>query len=199
MPKFVDPYLDQDTGVLRNLVGAKTQKELDQIEADYVFTVDALRGFSEVKPTRDLRELCAIHKALFGDIYDWAGKTRTVDIRKNAKGSEFFLIHSKILMASDYVFGELRSENFLHNLEKEQFIERLAYFYDQLNFIHPFREGNGRTQRIFWSRVAESAGYTIDWDRVRGKENDIASKLAAEKMDLSLLVKMFRKIVTKNA
>ena len=70
------------------------------------------------------------------------------------------------------------------------------YYYDQLNFIHPFREGNGRTQRVFWNRVAKDAGYRLDWDAVVGQENDNASKLAAEKMDLSGLEYMFIKIVT---
>jgi cell filamentation protein len=69
------------------------------------------------------------------------------------------------------------------------------YFYDQLNYIHPFREGNGRAQRVFWSRVAQDGGYEIDWDRIVGAENDVASKLAAEQMDLSKLEAMFAKIV----
>ncbi len=75
------------------------------------------------------------------------------------------------------------------------FIERLAYFYDQLNYIHPFREGNGRTQRIFWTRVAHDAGYEISWDKIAGDENYEASRLGAEEMDLSGLIAMFRKIV----
>jgi cell filamentation protein len=75
-------------------------------------------------------------------------------------------------------------------------VKRLAYYYDQLNFIHPFREGNGRTQRIFWTRVARDAGYEIDWDAATGDENDEASRVAAEEMDLSNLEAMFRRIVT---
>ena len=65
----------------------------------------------------------------------------------------------------------------------------------QLNYIHPFREGNGRVQRIFWSRVAYDARYEIVWGKVIGDENDEASRLAAETMDLSALSAMFKKIV----
>jgi cell filamentation protein len=118
-----------------------------------------------------------------------------VDIRKNVPGAEYFLVKSKIFTASEYVFGELAKENNLTGLDKEKFVERLAYFYDQVNFIHPFREGNGRTQRVFFSRIAKDVGFEIDWDLIVGEENDKASRLAAEKMDLHLLIEMFNKIV----
>ena len=83
----------------------------------------------------------------------------------------------------------------LQGLSKDEFINRLAYFYDQLNYIHPFREGNGRAQRVFWTRLAKDANYEIDWSLVVGDENDEASRIAAETMDLSKLEVMFAKIV----
>lgn len=132
---------------------------------------------------------------MFKGVYDWAGCIRTVDIRKNTESTEFFLIVAKIGDAANYVFTELAKENYLKGLSKEKFIKRLAYFYDQLNYIHPFREGNGRAQRVFWSRVAKGAGYEIDWSLIVGDENDEASRLAAEDMDTSKLENMFRKIV----
>jgi len=124
--------------------------------------------------------------------------SRTVDIRKNDDGSEFFLPFSNILDAGNYVFTELAKENRLKGLGREVFTKRLAHYYDQLNYIHPFREGNGRTQRIFWSRVARDAGYNIDWDAVMDGENDVASRLAAETMDLSGLEAMFARIVIES-
>jgi cell filamentation protein len=148
-----------------------------------------------IRRTNDAAELLAIHKQLFGNVYDWAGQIRTVDIRKNADGAEYFLIVAKIPTALDFVFNELANENQLRGLDKKQFIARLAYFYDQLNYIHPFREGNGRAQRVFWSRVAHDAGYSIDWNKVVGDENDRASRLAAETLDLSALEKMFGEII----
>lgn len=191
MSEFIDPYLDPDTKILRNLVGAKTYDKLYKAEAD-----SAMYGELEIENiphTHDLEELCAIHKALFGAIYDWSGKTRTVDIRKNEAGSEFFLIVSKIPTGCDYVFNELKQNNYLRDLDRPDFIAKLAYFYDQLNYIRPFREGNGRTQRVFWSRVVKDAGYQIDWSKITREENDTASKIAAKTQDLSLLIELLNK------
>lgn len=191
----IDPYLDEDTGILRNLLGAKTSQDLDHREAQIVYANEMILGYSHIMRSNNFDELSAIHKWLFGDIYDWAGKIRTVDIKKNSEQAEFFLPKSKIVDASRYVFNELLSENALEGLSLNAFVKRLAYHYDQLNYIHPFREGNGRAQRIFWSRVVNSAGYEIDWSGTVGVENDEASRLAAEEMDRSALESMFKRIV----
>jgi len=191
----VDPYYDDSIGDLRNLLGAKSPDELEKLEPQIVFANELELESTGVPRTDDLTELLLIHKQLFNGVYDWAGQIRTVDIRKNASDAEYFLIVSKIYDAANYVFTELAKESNLKGLSKENFVKRLAYFYDQLNYIHPFREGNGRTQRVFWNRVAKDADYEIDWSDVVGNENDEASKVAAEKMDRSALEVMFTKIV----
>ncbi len=195
MPDFVDPYFDDSLGTLRNLLGAKSPEELRKLEPQIVFANELELESINIPRTNDLAELLAIHAQLFKGVYDWAGKVRTVDIKKNENDSEYFLIVSKIADAASYVFGELAKEHNLMGLSVDLFTERLAYFYDQLNYIHPFREGNGRTQRIFWTRVARDAGYEIKWDEVIGDENDEASRLAAEELDVSALKAMFIKIV----
>ena len=81
MAEFVDPYLDPETGVLRNLVGARTQTALDTAEGDLTFTRLVQLMDHPVRPTGDLHELRAIHAHLFQDLYPWAGQLRTVDIR----------------------------------------------------------------------------------------------------------------------
>lgn len=192
---FVDPYTDEETGILRNLLGAKSQEELQELEPQIVFANQLELEAVAIPRTNDLDELLLIHGQLFKNAYDWAGQIRTVDIKKSDEGSEFFLIVSKIQDAAQYVFAELAKENNLKGLDRSDFVKRLAHYYDQLNFIHPFREGNGRTQRIFWTRVAQDAGYDIDWDGVVGDENDEASRLAAEEMNLSALEAMFAKII----
>lgn len=195
MPDFVDPYFDDSIGTLRNLLGAKSTQELKKVEPQIVFANELELQSISIPRTNDLVELLAIHAQLFKGVYDWAGQVRKVDIKKPYDDSEYFLIVSKIIDASNYVFGELSGEKNLMNLPIDKFVKRLAYFYDQLNYIHPFREGNGRAQRIFWTRVARNAGYEINWDKVVGDENDEASKLAAEELDRSALEKMFTKIV----
>lgn len=192
MAELTDPYLDPDTGVLRNSVGAGDREELARAEADLVFARTVQLDSSEIAETRDLAELQAIHRHLFQDVYPWAGEVRTVDIRITAEG---FLPVVALDRAAGIAAMDLKSERYLRGMPREQFVARLAHHYDQFNYIHPFREGNGRTQRVFWSRVARTAGWELDWTRVDGKINDHASQVAAEKRDLGPLTEMFEQVV----
>lgn len=79
---------------------------------------------------------------------------------------------------------------------RERFVERLAHHYDALNYVHPFWEGNGRTQRVFWSRVARDAGWWLDWRLTGSERNDTASRVAAERGDLAPLRQMLDDVVT---
>ncbi len=191
---FTDPYIDPDIGILRNLVGSTTDKELREAEGNIVTLAEI--SLENIPHTIDLVELQKIHKSLFGKIYDWAGELRTVDIRKGSE--EYFLERGYLKNGAKYVFEELHKENCLKDLNRDNFVKRIAYFYEQLNFIHPFREGNGRTQRIFWQRVANEAGYKIDWSKVVGKELDSASLIGRVENDLKPLEEMFNKIVSLN-
>lgn len=190
-----DPYFDENIGDLRNLLGAQSSEELQELEPQIVFANELELESVGIARTNDLVELLAIHRQLFKNVYDWAGIIRTVDIKKDSS-SDYFLPVSKINDAAQYVFKELAQENCLSGLDKTNFPKRIAYFYDQLNYIHPFREGNGRTQRIFWNRVSRDAGYEINWDAVIGDQNNEASREAAESMNLSKLEDMFKKITT---
>ena len=194
MPGFVDPYADPATGILRNLGGAATQDDLDQIEADVVQSRTVDLSQQRIKATRDLIELRAIHRYLFQDVYAWAGDLRTVDIRKNVEGSEYFVPVSLIERAATFTATELAEDNQLRGMNHSTFTARLAHHYDQLNYIHPFREGNGRTQRVFWDRVARDAGWRLTCLAVTGEVNDNASRIASEKQDLAPLIEMFDSI-----
>lgn len=149
MPEFVDPYIDSETGILRNLVGATTYSELRKAEGDIVALSEI--SLDNIPHIVNLTELQEIHRKLFNKIYDWAGELRTVNIRKGSE--EYFLDYSYLENGANFVFEELSKENYLQGLNREDLVKRLAYFYEQLNFIHPFREGNGRTQRVFWQRT----------------------------------------------
>lgn len=194
MPDFVDPYIDPQSGILRNLVRATTYLELRKAEGDIV-TLSEI-SLDSVPHTVDLTELQRIHRSLFGKIYDWAGELRTVNIRKGSE--EYFLDYAYLENGAKFVFEELRKENYMQGLKRKDFVKRLAYFYEQLNFIHPFREGNGRTQRIFWQRVANEAGYKIDWSKVIGEELDNASLIGRTENNLEPLEIMFKKIADLN-
>ncbi|MFZ2964438.1 MAG: Fic family protein [Rhodoglobus sp.] len=196
MAEVVDPYLDPDTGLLRNLVGARTQSALDAAEGALVFARAVQLVNHPVRPTGDLDEFRAIHRHLFQDVYDWAGKTRTVDIRKNVDGAEVFLPVSMIDRATMFAAEELRRDNMLSGMNRDQFIDRLSYHYDQWNYVHPWREGNGRCQRVFWSRVASDAGWNLDWRPVQGAVNDAACRAAAERREFAPLRVMFDQVVS---
>ncbi len=198
MPEqFVDPYLDSATGVLRNLLGASTYAELRNAEGEFV----ALRMnefFERPIPrmTGTLNDFCVLHQTLFQDIYDWAGKVRTVEIRKNTDGAEYFLPSANIPLGMEWSRTELEKDGMLAGMYLCDFARHLAYHYDNYNFVHPFREGNGRVQRLFWTLLCHEAGYDLDWRTVSGKENDEASRLAAENRDLRALEDIFKRIST---
>ena len=135
--------------------------------------------------TGDRAHLQAIHRVLFDGVFDWAGQFRTTDIDK--QGTDF-VPAVEVETAIDQVFAELAAENLLRGLPREQFIGRLAHYYARLNQIHPFREGNGRTQRLFWGQVALHAGWYVDFVRMSKAANDEASRVASQEGNLEPLV-----------
>lgn len=72
--ELLDPYLDPETGILRNLVGARARDSLDDAEGSLSFARLVQLMGRPPKSTGDLAELCAIHRHLFQDLYDWAGQ-----------------------------------------------------------------------------------------------------------------------------
>jgi cell filamentation protein len=189
-----DPYLDPATGILINLVGATTEQELSAAEADLSSARLLQLLVYPPEPTRDLDEVRAIHRGLFQDVYPWAGQVRVVDLRSRAESAEPFLPARSIDRGSMFFAAELRRDNTLRGLSRDQFVQTLAYHYSNLNYIHPFREGNGRTQRVFWSLVARDAGWQLDWRTVRGEVNDRASQLGREQQEFRPLVEMLNAI-----
>ncbi len=195
---FVDPYLDAETGVLRNKVGARTRKELEEAEGTLSFARLIQLLDHPCEPTGDLSELQAIHYQLFQDVYSWAGHVRTVDLVKNVDGAEPFMPVSLIQQASVYAASELHADHDLQKMDRHTFIGRLAYHYDQFNYLHPFREGNGRTQRVFWNRIAHDAGWRLDWREIQGAVNDQACRAASEQRDFEPLMTMFLSLVSRS-
>ncbi|WP_285107612.1 Fic family protein [Promicromonospora sp. MEB111] len=143
MSEFRDPYTDPDSGILRNHLGISSQDALNEAEADLTLARATQIQTRGIKATNDLAELCAIHRHLFQDVYDWAGRIRTVDIRKNVAGAEFFVPVGMIERAAGYAAEALREDGFLRGMPRERLVERLAFHYDQFNYLHPFREGTG--------------------------------------------------------
>ena len=166
-----DPYTDPVMGVLRNKLGLSTTGELQAAEREITHAALIFLRESPVPPSYDLRHLCAIHRRIFGDIYDWAGQLRTVAI---AKGSWFCLPQYTESSAAE-TFRALHGESMLRGLPRDMFTERLAYYLGEVNAIHPFREGNGRAQRVFFEQLASDAGFLLDWQHLDADRNIAAS------------------------
>lgn len=155
-----DTYCLPGSSVLRNKGGISDQDLLDQYEADFTAVRLLELARNPVRGKFDLDHLCQIHRYLFQDVYDWAGNIRTVDI---FRGDSRFCNVRNIQTYSNTVFSSLRDENYLTALSKKQFAARAAHYLSEINAIHPFREGNGRVQRLFMSQLAESAGFSMSY------------------------------------
>ena len=186
-----DPYADPVTGVLRNKLGLETAEELAAAEREITHAALILLRESPVRPTYDLPHLCTIHRRIFGDIYEWAGQIRTVSI---AKGSPFCL-PQYIESSSAGIVRALGNENFLRGLERGAFIDRLTFYLGEVNAVHPFREGNGRTQRAFFEQLARDAGFNLDWQHLDTTRN-IEASAAIMRGDVEPMRKMLDTLVT---
>lgn len=157
-------YVYPNTDVLRNKLNIKDNDTLEKAERQ----LTTIRHMELIdSPIADgnwnLKHLQRIHKHLFQDVYDFAGKIREEQI---AKGTFQFASPLYIKDMSDDLFKGLRKENFLKGLDKQNMSDRLAHYMAEINVLHPFREGNGRTQREFIRTLGMSNGYTVDWTRI---------------------------------
>lgn len=124
-------------------------------------------------------------------MYDWAGTPRTVDLSK--KGTSFVKAEN-IEEIANACFERLKNQNYFKDLDIDDFIEKITDFYCVTNNLHPFREGNGRTQRVFLSKLALNAGYEIDFASMDTDELMVATIQSANGVD-TYLKYVLRKII----
>jgi len=159
--KYVDPdytYTDQNTGLLRNLQDISDPEVLLFVESGAV--TKRLQELDEnpIK-IKAIDSLFEIHKHLFQDIYAWAGKKRKVEIGKD--GKQFFPT-THFDNAFRYINQLIADFKKIPKDDKRQLAEKLAEILDNVNYLHPFREGNGRTQREFLRLLALEKGLTLN-------------------------------------
>jgi len=186
-------YCYPDTQVLINKFGIKNDEDLETVER----RITALKAleFEEnpIEGNFNFDYLCIIHKFLFGEIYEWAGIVRGGDYM--FKGDTMFFRAMHLEQGFNAFYEKLTNENFLTGLDKGEFCERLAYFMGEMNALHPFREGNGRTSRLYFSRLAEKAGYTLTFSNVKADELLNADILAFDR-DYKPLIDILNKVVS---
>lgn len=165
-------YCYPDSDVLINKLGIRDQEKLRIFERKLTMLRIMELIDKPITGNFDFKHLQKIHKFIFQDIYEWAGEVRKVDI---AKGNMFCNVKF-IASQADEIFGNLRKDKYLEGLSKQEFIKKLAYYFSEINALHPFREGNGRSQREFIRSLAIKNGYIISFSDIPEEEMIIASR-----------------------
>jgi cell filamentation protein len=158
----LDAYLYPGTDLLRNKLNIDDAEKLDHAERLHASS-RALSGSPDGK--FDLAHLQAIHQHLFQDVYEWAGKLRSVFM---TKGDSVFMPPDRIEMGMGNVHQRLVEADFLRNTDPWEFSAKAAEIIGNINHAHPFREGNGRTQLEYLRQLGEQAGHVIDLTKING-------------------------------
>ena len=166
-------YCYENSDTLINKLNIKDEKVLQKYEAK--ITAAKLLSLRQkgVTGNFDVKHFLAIHTYLFEDIYPFAGKFRTEDI---SKGVFSFAHWEYIDTELEKLLNKLKDENYLQGYDKTNLSKSLAYYISELNVLHPFREGNGRTIREFIRQLALKNGYLLNLKKVSPYEILEASK-----------------------
>jgi len=163
-----ESYCYPKTSILKNKLGIKddnaltiAEREITSLKLLKLFNMPIINEFN-------FETLCKIHKFIFEDIYEWAGQIRRGDFL--SKGNSIFCRGSYIAENAKIIFENIIKENNLLGLSKSEFIKRMAYYMGEINALHPFREGNGRTAREFFRQLSLNAKYTLDFSKTEKKE-----------------------------
>lgn len=148
------------TTVLINKFDIHDEEKLNEIES-VISSARYAEWLNAPQATAfDFDHYKGIHPFLFSDLYEWAGEVRTVNISK--KGTQFTPAEN-IESQAGLIFERLRACNYFKGLSHDEFVEEIVDFYCVTNALHPFREGNGRTQRVFLTQLIRNAGYEINF------------------------------------
>ena len=185
-------YCYLGSNVLRNKMGIRDMEQLHEMERKLTILRILELLDKPVRGTFDLKHLQAIHAYIFQDVYDWAGELRKVDI---AKGNMF--CNAMFLSGqAEEIFGKLKAEDYLHGLEEDDFAVRLAYYFSEINALHPFREGTGRSQREFIRCLALHNGYVINFVNA-GKDEMLEASRESFFCEYGAMERLFRKCLRK--
>ena len=149
-----------DYTVLKNKLDLRLAADLERAERRLV----TLRLMEDVpRGDFDLAHLQAIHRHLFQDVYEWAGEIRKTEI---SKGGSRFQFSQYIVTGMADVHRRIATQNYRRDLSPEDFARAAGEIIGDVNYVHPFREGNGRTQMQYLRQLSEQAGHEIDLRRI---------------------------------
>lgn len=161
-----DYYCYPNSSVLKNKLGIMNDKLLTEAERKITALKLAELEHNPISGELNFDYLRKIHRFLFGDIYEWAGENRKIDISRG----NIFCMHEIIDVCMNQLMDELKAEGFLNSLDRNDVLKRLAYYLGEMNTIHPFREGNGRAQRAFIRELATRNSIRLVFDKITPKE-----------------------------
>lgn len=182
----------EGTFCLINKLNIRDEKQLEVVESHISLAKISILQQKPLSGNFDFEHYKAIHKFIFEDLYDWAGTTRNINISK--KGTSFARVED-IEELAYACFDRLKNQNFFKGLDTESFIENITDFYCVTNNLHPFREGNGRTQRVFLSQLSLNAGYEMNFANMDTDKLMIATIHSANGVD-TYLKEVLREIIT---
>ena len=180
--------------IAANLLGAQTLEELYSSEKLITAMKIATLKQQPIDGALDYAHLKAIHRFLFEGIYSWAGQDRyEAGIMADfGKGHTRFTSWENIPTVAQELFGALEAEAYFTGQDTDTFVKSAASFMNGLNLLHPFREGNGRVQRIFMEYLATRAGHALSFDLV-GAEEMVRASVEGAKGRLYAMEALIRK------
>ena len=179
------------TSVLVNKLDIRDPKQLEENET-LITSVKTLQiEMQPITTEPDFAYLKYLHRTLFEELYNWAGEIRTINISKMRTA---FCPADQIESTSQAIFTRLCGCSYFRGLPRDVLITELADLYDSLNYLHPFREGNGRTQRLYFRRLAQWIGHNLNFSVVDSDRMMVATiRASAGVMDD--LYQIFREIL----
>ena len=166
----------EGTTCLINKFNITDEKKLANVESAITMAKAASLEKNPLNGDFSFAHYCAVHKYLFDDLYEWAGKLREVEMSK--KGTRFASTQDLALLCNA-CFDRLQKNNCFRGLNHPDFVENIVDLYCTLNLIHPFREGNGRTLRVFIAQLVRFCGYEINFAEINPDDLMIATIHAA--------------------
>jgi cell filamentation protein len=187
-----ESYCYPGTDVLKNKLGIRdndaltiAEREITSLKLLKIYNIPAIEKFG-------FGTFCKIHKIIFGDIYEWAGQIRRGDFL--SKGNSIFCRGPYVVENAKIIFGNISNENNLCGLDKSKFVERMAYYMGEINALHPFREGNGRTAREFFRQLSLNAKYTLDFSKTE-KKKLLTADIEAFNGSYEKLIQILEKVI----
>ena len=185
-------YCYPGTYILKNKLGIIEQEELKRAEREITSLRMAQLMQKSIPGKFDFEHLKKIHCFLFDNIYEWAKKIRSVNI---SKGNQFY--RSEFIDEQmKNIFKKLKAEQYLSGLDRDKMASKLAFYLGEINAIHPYRKGNGRTQRMFIEQLASYNGYQLDFAKISSEEMMEAS-LQTFNLEYSYMTELILRALSK--